>query len=48
MVETRTIKVKSIKNKGILMTATIIVTIKTVIITIAIIMIIKNCNRIKL
>ena len=47
MVKARTIKVKSIKNKGILMIATIITT-KTVIITITIIMIIKTCNRIKL
>ena len=48
MVKSRTIKVKSIKNETILMIATIITTTtKTVIIT-RIVIIVKNCNRIRL
>ena len=47
MVKTRTIKVKNIENEEIIMITTIIITIKTII-KIMIIMIIRNCNRIKL
>ena len=47
MVKTRTIKVKNIENEEIIMITTIIITTKTII-KIMIIMIIRNCNRIKL
>ena len=47
MVKNRTIKVKSIKNEEILIITTKKIKIKTVII-IMIIMIIKNCNCVKL
>ena len=46
MVKTRTIQIKSIENEEIVMITTIILTIKSVIIML--IMIIKNCNYIKL
>ena len=47
MVKTRTIKVKSIKNEEIVIITTIIITIKTVT-NKMLIMIINNCNPIKL
>ena len=46
MVKTRTILIKGIENEEIVMITTIILTIKSVIIML--IMIIKNCNYIKL
>ena len=46
MVKTRTILIKGIENEEIVMITTIILTIKSVIIML--IIIIKNCNCIKL